>query len=114
MSTQSRNPSGPRRAAAKGGIGPQERAVSTSVVRAMTAGDLPGVAAVTDAAFAALHPWGNRAAPDGAAVPALLFRMRLTAGPAGCFVAASERNPGLVTGALLRAGFAGRCPSARP
>jgi len=99
MSTQSRSQAGPHTAAAKGGIA--ETAVTTGVVRAMTAGDLPDVAAVTDAAFAALHPRGNRAASDGAAVRALLFRTRLTADPAGCFVAVSERDPGLVTGALL-------------
>jgi predicted N-acetyltransferase YhbS len=67
----------------------------------MTVSDLPDVAAVTDAAFAALHPQGNRAAPDRPAAPALLFRTRLAADPAGCFVAVSERDPGLVTGALL-------------
>jgi len=67
----------------------------------MRSGDLPAVAAVTDAAFAALHPRDGRAIPAAAPVPALLIRSRLTADPAGCFVAVSERDPGRVTGVLL-------------
>jgi GNAT superfamily N-acetyltransferase len=67
----------------------------------MSFDDLPDVASVTDAAFAALHPRDGRAAQAAAPVPALLIRTRLTADPAGCFVAVSERDPGRVTGALL-------------
>lgn len=67
----------------------------------MTFDDLPDVASVTDAAFAALHSGDGRADPAADPVPALLIRTRLTADPAGCFVAVSERDPARVTGALL-------------
>jgi predicted N-acetyltransferase YhbS len=67
----------------------------------MTFDDLPGVASVTDAAFAALHSRDDRAALAAAPIPALLIRTRLTADPAGCFVAVSDRDGGQVTGAVL-------------
>ncbi len=67
----------------------------------MTLNDLPDVATVMDAAFAALHPRDGRADPAAAAIPALLISTRLAADPAGCFVAVSKRAPGQVTGALL-------------
>lgn len=67
----------------------------------MTFDDLPQVASVTETAFAALHRREDRAAPAAAAIPALLIRTRLTADPAGCFVAASQQDPGRITGALL-------------
>jgi GNAT superfamily N-acetyltransferase len=86
---------GPTRARA------EEAAVVTSAVRAMTSDDLPQVASVTETAFAALHRREDRAAPAAAAIPALLIRTRLTADPAGCFVAVSQQDPGRITGALL-------------
>ncbi|HTT52826.1 MAG TPA: hypothetical protein VMH35_15635 [Streptosporangiaceae bacterium] len=47
----------------------------------MTFDDLPDVASVTDAAFAAPHPPGNRAALAAVAITGLLIRTRLTADP---------------------------------
>ena len=81
--------------------------MSASVIRAMTSGDLPGVASVTSAAFGALHAPAASAEPAGPAIPALLFAVRLAADPGGCFVAEQEQEqeqeqePGRVTGALL-------------
>lgn len=67
----------------------------------MTLDDLPDVASVTDAAFAARHSRDDRSARAAAPVPALLIRTRLAADPAGCLVAVSEQDPGRVTGAVL-------------
>jgi len=67
----------------------------------MTSGDLPEVSAVTDAAFAGLHPAGARRRHPELATPALLFQTRLAADPEGCFVAVSARDPLRVTGVLL-------------
>ncbi len=67
----------------------------------MSFDDLPDVASVIDAAFAAPHPRDGRPDPAAAPIPALLIRTRLTADPAGCFVAVSEQDPGRITGALL-------------
>jgi len=99
VSTESKGPARPRRGLT--GARAEEAAVITSAVRAMTFDDLPQVASVTETAFAALHRREDRAAPAAAAIPALLIRTRLTADPAGCFVAVSQQDPGLITGALL-------------
>jgi predicted N-acetyltransferase YhbS len=72
-----------------------------SVIRAMTAEDLPGVASVTNAAFGALHAPGAAAVPAGPAFPALFFAVRFAADPGGCFVAVREQDPGRVAGALI-------------
>jgi hypothetical protein len=52
-----------------------------SVLRAMTFDDLPDVASVTDAAFAALHSRDDRAALAAAPIPPLLIRTRLANHP---------------------------------
>ena len=67
----------------------------------MTSGDLPGVSAVTDAAFTAPHPGDPGPRHPELATPALLFRTRLAADPDGCFVAASARDPTGVTGVVF-------------
>lgn len=79
----------------------EEAGTGTSVIRAMTPGDLPDVASVTEAAFTALHPHDHPATPPGTAVPALLFSTRLAADPDGCFVAVSGQDPGQVEGVLI-------------
>lgn len=72
-----------------------------SMVRAMISEDLPGVLSVTNAAFGALHAPGAHAEPARHAIPALLFAVRFTADPGGCFVAVREQDPGQVSGALF-------------
>ena len=72
-----------------------------SVIRPMTAEDLPGVASVTNAAFGALHAQAGRVVPAGPAFPALFFAVRFAADPGGCFVAVREQDPGRVAGALI-------------
>ncbi len=75
--------------------------MSASVVRAMTSGDLPGVASVTNAAFGALGVPAGGAGPAGRrAIPALFFAVRC-ADPRGRFVAVREQDPGRVAGALI-------------
>jgi predicted N-acetyltransferase YhbS len=69
---------------------------STTLIRPMTAADLAAVAAVTNLAFGTL-----RGDPASERFPALLFRTRLAADPAGCFVATSPDDPGQLTGALF-------------
>jgi predicted N-acetyltransferase YhbS len=81
--------------------GSKEAAIGTTVIRAMTPGDLPAVSAVTDAAFTALGPRDPAPARPRPAPPALLFRTRLAADPDGCFVAVSARDPVRVTGVLI-------------
>ena len=72
---------------------PEGAAMGPSVIRAMTAEDLPGVASVTNAAFGALHARGAGAVLDGPALPALFFAVRFAADPDGCFVAVLTRSP---------------------
>jgi predicted N-acetyltransferase YhbS len=62
----------------------------------MTAADLAAVAAVTNRAFGTL-----RGDPDSQRFPDLLFRTRLAADPAGCFVSVSPGDPARLTGALF-------------
>ena len=75
--------------------------MSASVVRAMTSGDLPGVASVTNAAFGALDVPAGGAGPAGRAIRALFFAVRFAADPRGCFVAVREQDRGRVAGALI-------------
>jgi predicted N-acetyltransferase YhbS len=75
--------------------------MSTSVIRAMTADDLPAVSSVTSAAFGALPAQASGEAPAEQIVPAPFFGARFTADPGGCFVAVREQDPGRVAGALI-------------
>src|SRR5262249_54960207 len=68
----------------------------------MTGADLPAVATVTNTAFGTL-----RGDPDSQRFPELLFRARLAADPAGCFVSVSPGDPGQLTGALFSVGRGG-------
>lgn len=66
-------------------------------IRSMGVDDLPAVAAVTNAAFGALH-----GAATGAELFApLLFSSRLAADPPGCLVAVPDEDPGHLVGVLF-------------